>query len=57
MWGVRRLIPNEHVIEIEPGKGEDRASVVGQMGDEAVCRGFGDVENQKLFESFLILGV
>lgn len=55
--GVWRLIPNEHVIEIEPCKGGDWASVIRQMGDEAVHGGFGDVENQKLFGSFLIFGV
>lgn len=51
------MIPNEHVIEIQPRERGDRASVIRQVGDEAVHGGFGDVENQKLFGSFLVFSV
>lgn len=51
------MIPNEHVIEVEPCKRGDWTSVIRQMGDEAVHGGFGDVENQKLLESFFIFSI
>lgn len=57
MRGVWRLIPNEQVIEIEPCERGDWLSVIGQMGDEAICRGLGDVENQELFRGLLIFSV
>lgn len=55
--GVGWLIPNKHVIEIQPCEGEDWTSMIGQMSDEAVQRGFSDVENQVLFGCFFVFTV
>lgn len=55
--GVWRLEANQHVIEIKPCEGGDRASVIRQVGDEALCRRLCDVENQKLLWILVIFCV
>lgn len=55
--GVWRLEANQHVVEIKPCEGGDRASVVRQVGDEAFCRRLSDVENQKLLGILVIFCV
>jgi len=55
--GVRRLVPNEHVVEVQPCERGDWPSVIGQMGDEAIHGRFGDVEHQQLFGSFFVFSV
>lgn len=57
MRGVGRLVANEHVVEVEPGEGGDWTGVVGEVGNEAICGGFGDVEDQELLGSFLIFSI
>lgn len=48
---------NQHVVEIQPCEGGDRASVIRQVGDEALRRRLSDVENQKLLWILVIFCV
>lgn len=53
--GVWWLVADQHVIEIHPGEGGDRFSVVGQMSNETLRRRLCDVEHQHLFGCLIIL--
>lgn len=55
--GVWRLEPNQHIVEIKPCEGGDGASVIRQVGDEALCSRLCDVENQKLLWILVIFCV